>query len=85
VELFCKAIQEISPVDSHVTPYAWDMPGYDTDVIMAAGCFVQGSSIEMSADSPLTDPYTVYFQGGLTYEHGKLAVMNVLSKLGLLN
>ncbi len=83
VELFCKAVQEVSPIDSHVTPYAWDMPGYDTDVIMAAGCFVQGSSIEMSADSPLTEPYTVYFQGGLTYEHGKLAVMNILGKLNL--
>lgn len=83
VELFCKAVQEISPIDSHVTPYAWDMPGYDTDVIMAAGCFIAGSSIEMSADSPLTEPYTVYFQGGLTYEHGKLAAMNVLGKLNL--
>jgi cystathionine beta-lyase family protein involved in aluminum resistance len=84
VELFCKAVQEVSPVDSYVTPYAWGMPGYDSDVIMAAGCFIQGSSIEMSADSPLTEPYTVYFQGGLTYEHGKLAAMNVLGKLNLI-
>lgn len=83
VEFFCKAVQEVSPIDSHVTPYAWDMPGYDTDVIMAAGCFIAGSSIEMSADSPLTEPYTVYFQGGLTYEHGKLAVMNILGKMDL--
>ncbi len=83
VEAFCRAVQEISPVDSYVTPYAWDMPGYDSQVIMAAGCFVQGSSIEMSADSPMTEPYTVYFQGGLTYEHGKCAAMNILSHLKL--
>ncbi len=83
IELFCKAIQEISPIDSYVTPYAWSMPGYDSDVIMAAGCFIQGSSIEMSADSPMKEPYMVYFQGGLTYEHGKCAVMNVLSKMQL--
>lgn len=85
IETFCKAIQEISPIDSYVTPYAWAMPGYDSDVIMAAGCFIQGSSIEMSADSPMKEPYTVYFQGGLTYEHGKCAVMNVLSKMCLID
>jgi cystathionine beta-lyase family protein involved in aluminum resistance len=84
IEIFCKAIQEISPIDSYVTPYAWEMPGYDSDVIMAAGCFIQGSSIEMSADSPMKEPYTVYFQGGLTYEHGKCAVMNVLTKMQLI-
>jgi len=83
IELFCEAIQQISPVDSYVKPYSWEMPGYDSNVIMAAGCFIQGSSIEMSADSPMKEPYTVYFQGGLTYEHGKIAVMNVLAKLGL--
>lgn len=85
VEAFCRAVQEISPVDSYVTPCAWDMPGYDSQVIMAAGCFVQGSSIEMSADSPMTEPYTVYFQGGLTYEHGKCAAMNILSHLNLIS
>ncbi|MBS6062528.1 methionine gamma-lyase family protein [Criibacterium bergeronii] len=72
---FCKAIQLASPVDSFVVPEPWDMPGYDDEVIMAAGCFVQGSSIELSADAPIRKPYTVYFQGGLTYEHSKLGAM----------
>ena len=72
---FCKAIQRSAPVDSYVTPEPWDMPGYNCKVIMAAGAFVQGSSIELSADSPIREPYTVYFQGGLTYEHSKIGAM----------
>ncbi|MCK8058835.1 MULTISPECIES: methionine gamma-lyase family protein [unclassified Fusibacter] len=72
---FCRAIQNAAPVDSHVTPYPWDMPGYDTKVIMAAGAFVQGSSIELSADAPMREPYAVFFQGGLTYDHSKLGSM----------
>ena len=72
---FCKAIQKSAPVDSYVTPEPWDMPGYNCKVIMAAGAFVQGSSIELSADSPIREPYTVYFQGGLTYEHSKIGAM----------
>lgn len=75
---FCRAIQEISPVDSFVVPYPWDMPGYEDKVIMAAGGFVEGSSIELSADGPLREPFTVYFQGGLTYFHCKIALENVL-------
>ncbi len=76
---FCKAIQSASPVDSFVTPEPWDMPGYQHKVIMAAGAFVQGASIELSADAPLCPPYNVYMQGGLTYEHCKLALMMCLS------
>ncbi|EHL11021.1 aluminum resistance protein [Peptoanaerobacter stomatis] len=72
---FCKAIQKSAPVDFYVTPEPWDMPGYDCEVIMAAGAFVQGSSIELSADSPIRHPYTVYFQGGLTYEHSKIGAI----------
>ena len=72
---FCKGIQAGAPVDSFVTPEAWDMPGYDHKVIMAAGTFVQGASIEMSADGPMRDPYCAYLQGGLTFESGKLGVM----------
>ena len=75
---FCRAIQESSPVDSIFTPEPWDMPGYEDKVIMAAGGFIEGSSIELSADGPLRDPYTVYYQGGLTYYHAKIALMNVL-------
>ncbi len=78
---FCKGIQAAAPVDSHVTPEPWDMPGYDSPVIMAAGAFVQGSSIELSADGPLRDPYAVYFQGGLTWYHGKLGILMSLQKL----
>ncbi|MCI5529732.1 MAG: methionine gamma-lyase family protein [Blautia sp.] len=78
---FCKGIQAAAPVDSYVDPEPWDMPGYDSDVIMAAGAFVQGSSIELSADGPLKEPYAVYFQGGLTWEHAKLGVMMSLQKL----
>jgi len=72
---FCEGIQALSPVDSFVTPVPWAMPGYTSEVIMAAGAFNQGSSIEISADAPIREPYAVYMQGGLTYESGKLAVM----------
>lgn len=78
---FCGAIQEISPIDSNVKPLPWDMPGYQNQVIMAAGAFVQGSSIELSADSPIKEPYIVYVQGGLTYEHAYLAVLHTLESL----
>lgn len=78
---FCKGIQSAAPVDSHVEPEPWAMPGYDSDVIMAAGAFVQGSSIELSADGPVKPPYAVYFQGGLTWYHGKLGIMKSLQKL----
>lgn len=79
--LFCQALQEASPIDSHVVPYPWDMPGYNHQVIMAAGTFVQGASIELSADAPIVEPYIVYMQGGLTYSHVKLAVMKILTTL----
>ena len=78
---FCGAIQEISPIDSNVKPMPWDMPGYQDQVIMAAGAFVQGSSIELSADSPIKEPYIAYVQGGLTYEHAYLAVQHTLETL----
>ena len=78
---FCQGIQAAAPVDSHVTPEPWDMPGYDDPVIMAAGAFVQGSSIELSADAPIRPPYVVYFQGGLTYEHSKFGVIKALQQL----
>ena len=78
---FCQGIQAAAPVDSYVTPEPWDMPGYDSQVIMAAGAFVQGSSIELSADVPLRPPYTAFFQGGLTWYHGKLGIMMALQKL----
>jgi len=76
---FCRAVQKTSPVDSHVTPYPWDMPGYTDPVIMAAGTFVQGASIELSADSPIRPPYVVYIQGALTYEHGKISLKNCIN------
>ncbi len=78
---FCKGIQAAAPVDSFVTPEPWAMPGYDSDVIMAAGAFVQGSSIELSADGPVKEPYTVFFQGGLTWYHAKLGILMSLQKL----
>ncbi len=78
---FCQGIQKGSPVDSYVTPQPWDMPGYDSPVIMAAGAFVQGSSIELSADAPIKSPYIAYMQGGLVYEHVKLGNMIALQKL----
>ena len=78
---FCEGIQAAAPVDSYVTPEPWAMPGYDSDVIMAAGAFVQGSSIELSADGPVKPPYAVYFQGGLTWYHAKLGILMSLEKL----
>ena len=81
VERFCKGIQSGSPVDSFVTPVPWDMPGYDSQVIMAAGAFIQGASIELSADAPMRPPYTVYLQGGLTYESGKTGIMLAAEEL----
>lgn len=78
---FCEGIQAAAPVDSYVTPVPWDMPGYDSQVIMAAGAFIQGSSIELSADGPLKPPYTVFFQGGLTWEHAKFGILMSLQKL----
>lgn len=78
---FCKGIQYAAPVDSYVDPEPWDMPGYDSQVIMAAGAFVQGSSIELSADGPMKEPYAVYFQGGLTWEHGKYGILRSLQEL----
>ena len=78
---FCKGIQAAAPVDSYVDPLPWAMPGYDDNVIMAAGAFVQGSSIELSADGPIRPPYAVYFQGGLTWYHAKLGILMSLQKL----
>ena len=78
---FCRAIQKAAPVDSFVTPEPWDMPGYDCPVVMAAGAFVQGSSIELSADAPMKEPYIAYFQGGLTWFHAKLGVMTAVNEL----
>ena len=81
VKRFCKGIQSGAPVDSYVTPEPWDMPGYDCPVIMAAGAFIQGASIELSADAPMREPYTVYLQGGLTYESGKAGVLLAAEEL----
>lgn len=78
---FCQGIQAAAPVDSYVSPEPWDMPGYDSKVIMAAGAFVQGSSIELSADGPIKPPYAVYFQGGLTWYHAKLGILMSLQKI----
>ena len=81
LKAFCRGIQAAAPVDSFVTPEPWAMPGYDSDVIMAAGAFVQGSSIELSADGPLKPPYTVFFQGGLTWYHAKVGILCSAQKL----
>jgi len=78
---FCQGIQQAAAVDGHVTPEPWDMPGYDRPVIMAAGAFVSGSSIELSADGPIKEPYAVYFQGGLTWQHGKFGIMKSLQRM----
>lgn len=78
---FCEGIQKAAPVDSFVAPVPWDMPGYDSQVIMAAGAFVSGSSIELSADAPIKEPYAVYFQGGLTWPHGKYGMMRAVQSL----
>ncbi len=77
---FCRMIQKFSPVDSSVVPFPWDMPGYDNKIIMASGSFIQGSSIELSADGPIREPFLVYLQGGLTYEHLKIVAMNFAEK-----
>ncbi|MBE6590545.1 MAG: hypothetical protein E7646_00715 [Ruminococcaceae bacterium] len=81
IERFCQGIQAGSPIDSFVTPEFWDMPGYDDQVIMAAGTFVSGASIELSADAPAREPYVVFMQGGLTYESGKIGVMTALERV----
>lgn len=81
MKAFCLGIQSAAPVDSFATPEPWAMPGYDSDVIMAAGAFIQGSSIELSADGPIREPYAVYFQGGLTWAHAKLGILMSLQKL----
>lgn len=81
MEAFCKGIQAAAPVDSYVTPVPSEMPGYDSQVIMAAGAFVQGSSIELSADGPIREPYCIYFQGGLTFFHAKLGALNALQEM----
>ena len=78
---FCQGVQEAAPIDSFVKPEPWDMPGYDTPVIMAAGAFIQGSSIELSADAPIREPYIAYFQGGLSYEHSKFGIVKSLDNL----
>ena len=78
---FCQAVQSASPIDSYVSPVPWDMPGYEDQVVMAAGAFVQGSSIELSADEPLREPYIAYFQGGLTYEHSRFGIIKSLDTL----
>ena len=80
-EAFCHGVQMASPIDSHVQPIACLMPGYEDPVVMAAGAFVQGSSIELSADGPMREPYAAYFQGGLTYEHAKLGAMKTVAHL----
>lgn len=81
VVAFCQGIQAAAPIDSFVVPEPWDMPGYDSKVIMAAGAFVSGSSIELSADGPMKPPYTVYFQGGLTWHHAKYGILRALQSL----
>ena len=78
---FCRGIQKGAPVDSFVTPVPWAMPGYNDEVIMAAGTFTQGSSIELSADGPIRDPYIAFLQGSLTYESGKIAILTAISYL----
>jgi cystathionine beta-lyase family protein involved in aluminum resistance len=78
---FCKGIQAAAPVDSFATPIPGDMPGYDSQVIMAAGAFVQGSTMELSADGPIREPYAVYFQGGLTWSHAKLGILMSLQEM----
>ena len=79
---FCRAIQNFSPVDSFAAPEPWDMPGYDDQVIMAAGTFVQGASIELSADAPLREPFAVYLQGGLTFEHAAIGILAAAEAVG---
>jgi cystathionine beta-lyase family protein involved in aluminum resistance len=78
---FCAGIQGAAPVDAFATPLPWDMPGYNDKVIMAAGAFIQGSSIELSADGPIRPPYAVYFQGGLTWCHAKLGILKSMQEM----
>ena len=78
---YCQSIQESSPIDANVLPIPWNMPGYTDQVIMAAGTFTQGSSIELSCDGPIREPYIAYQQGSLTYQYGKLAIINTVTKL----
>jgi len=78
---FCQGIQKGSPIDSQVCPMPWDMPGYESPVIMAAGTFVSGASIEISADAPIREPYAVYLQGGLTYESAKIALLCAIDRI----
>ena len=78
---FCQGIQQAAPVDAYVLPEPYAMPGYHSDVIMAAGAFVQGSSIELSADAPIEPPYSVYFQGGITWPHGKMGILKTLQNM----
>ncbi|NLM49636.1 MAG: hypothetical protein GX196_01640, partial [Clostridiaceae bacterium] len=77
---FCQGIQHASPVDSYVTPMPWGMPGYNDEVIMAAGTFIAGASIELSADAPIREPYICYLQGGLTYESAKIQILNAVKE-----
>jgi cystathionine beta-lyase family protein involved in aluminum resistance len=81
VSAFCEGIQAAAPIDSFVTPVPGEMAGYDHDIIMAAGSFVQGSTMELSADSPMREPYIAYFQGGISYEHSKFGVMNAVQSM----
>jgi cystathionine beta-lyase family protein involved in aluminum resistance len=81
LETFCKSIQEMSPVDSYVTPIHDVVPGYESNVIMAAGNFIEGSTIELSVDAPIREPYIAYLQGGLTYNHCKLALAHSLERM----
>ena len=81
MKAFCLGIQAAAPVDSYAVPEPWAMPGYESEVIMAAGTFVQGSSIELSADGPLRSPYAVYFQGGLTWHNAKTGILMSIQKL----
>ena len=78
---FCQGIQKASPVDAHVSCEPWAMPGYDDQVIMAAGSFVQGATTELSADGPMREPFIAYMQGGLTYSHGRIAAMSAVDRL----
>ena len=78
---FCQGIQAYSPVDSHVIPEPWDMPGYDSKIIMASGSFTSGSSIELSCDGPVRPPYVAYLQGGITYSYGKIAVVEAIKRI----
>lgn len=85
LQKFCNIIQSTSPVDAYLKPVSTDMPGYDSEVIMAAGCFVSGSSIELSCDAPMREPYMAFMQGGLTYYQGKYALMKIINELDLIN